>query len=894
MISPMKRALFPTFAIACLAGATIACRIGTPTAAPGTEAATDTAVLATELPDTTYAAASPPADIATPTPLPSATSAPRPTLVPSTSTPSPEPAAPTIVQASPPVPGEALFAAIADEAAVTLGWEENVDSGSFSDTQAYAEVIHHPPSPGPCPDPEGSDIYFDNIYVQNLEPLSSGAQGQSVLETVPFHGLDGTLEVMDQPPEWYTEIFRWQVGDGIWFQAESWSYCPALLDADDIDVMPLAEALYTAAARHGLGAPEDDGLQPAEAVATSEGEDHLTMDLPCTLAPAQNVTLVGHIGGTVGTLLIEGSYAYAGIGPELAILNVANPAAPARIGYLVLPDLVRDVTVVDSHAYVADDEAGLWVVDISDPSAPTQLGSYDTPGRAQAVVVVGPRAYVADDTSLRIMDISDPTTPAEIGFLDTLGHAASVAVRGGYAYVGQVRCAGEACSGTLQVVDVSNPAAPAAVATYDMPGYTVDVGVTVVDAKAYVADGLGGLRIIDVSDPTAPAAVGAWPREPGEVQTANGVYAANVAVTGDHAYIADQLGGMSVVDVSDPSNPEQVGTYTMPGGAADVAIAGSFAYVAGRQGLQIVDLSDTAAPVPAGSYQVPSWPNRVEVEGDLAYVASGRGLRIVDVSIPADPVQVGSYDPPREIQNLTTLDGYALVTDGDCAGVQCGGHLLLVDTTDPAFAIPAGSLDLSPGFAVAASTQGSYAYLAARQDGLRVVDLSSPDTPREVSALHIPGFAMDVTVHGNHAFVAARGGGLRVIDISDPTTPREVGFHLPPDETWTVAVSGRLAYVGDRTFGLRVVDISDPTAPFEIGALDMPLGASCQDVVVAGDLVYLATGFKGLHVIDVSDPYVPLEVGFYQSPGTADSVAWVDGLIYVADGQGGLLILRRS
>ena len=889
-MSPMKSALFLMFAIACLVGATIGCRIGTPTAAPGTEAATDTAVLATELPDTTHTAASPPADIATATPLPSATSAPQPTPVPSTSTPSPEPVAPTIVQATPPATGEALFAAIADEAAVTLGWEEDADSGSFSDTQAYAEVIHHPPSPGPCPDPEGSDIYFDNIYAQSVQPISSDSQGQSVLRTLPFHGLDGTLEVMDHPPEWYSEIFRWQVGDGIWFQAESWSYCPALRGADDIDVMPLAEALHTAAARHGLGALDDDGLQPAEAVATSETADHPTMDMPSTLAPAQNVTLVGHIGGTVGTLLVEGSYAYVGIGPELAILNVANPAAPVRIGYLVLPDMVRAVTVVDSHAYVADDEAGLWVVDISDPSAPTQLGSYDTPGRAEGVVVVGPRAYIADETSLRIMDISDPTTPAEIGFLDT-DNAESVAVRGGYAYVGEAHCAGEACSGTLQVVDVSNPAAPAAVASYDMPGYTVDVGVTVVDAKAYVADGLGGLRIIDVSDPTAPAKVGAWPQEQGEVQTANGVYATNVAVTDDYAYIADRLGGMSVIDVSDPSDPVQVGTYTMPGGAADVAIAGSFAYVAGRQGLQIVDLSDTAAPVPAGSYQVPSWPNRVEVKGDLAYVASGRGLRIVDVSIPADPVQVGSYDPPREIQNLTTLDGYALVADGDCAGGQCGGHLWLIDATDPAFANPAGSLDLSPGFAVAASTQGSYAYIAARQDGLRVMDLSQPDSPNEIGAYQTPGFAMDVAVQGDHAFVAARKGGLRVIDISDPTSPREVGFHLPPDETWTVAVSGRLAFVGDRTFGLQVVDISDPTAPFEIGVLDMP--RSCEDVVVAGDEVYVAIGFEGLRVIDVSDPYIPLEVGFYQSPGTADSVAWVDGLIYVADGEGGLLILRQ-
>jgi len=43
---------------------------------------------------------------------------------------------------------------------------------------------------------------------------------------------------------------------------------------------------------------------------------------------------------------------------------------------------------------------------------------------------------------------------------------------------------------------------------------------------------------------------------------------------------------------------------------------------------------------------------------------------------------------------------------------------------------------------------------------------------------------------------------------------------------------------------------------------------------------------------DVSDPEAPFEAGFYDTPGYAHGVAAAGGYAYVADGDGGLLILR--
>lgn len=49
---------------------------------------------------------------------------------------------------------------------------------------------------------------------------------------------------------------------------------------------------------------------------------------------------------------------------------------------------------------------------------------------------------------------------------------------------------------------------------------------------------------------------------------------------------------------------------------------------------------------------------------------------------------------------------------------------------------------------------------------------------------------------------------------------------------------------------------------------------------------------RGLLVIDVANPAAPVGVGFYDTPGSARGVFEAGGIVFVADGDGGLYLLR--
>jgi len=134
------------------------------------------------------------------------------------------------------------------------------------------------------------------------------------------------------------------------------------------------------------------------------------------------------------------------------------------------------------------------------------------------------------------------------------GDAIAVAVQGNHAYVGLGPC--------LTILDISDPTHPTEVGkTCALPALVS--GVALLGDYAYVADGVGGLRVVDVSDLAHPAAVGFYDTS-GD--------ACGVAVAGDYAYVADGSNGLQVVDVSESTHPTGVGFYLL-GDARDVAVS---------------------------------------------------------------------------------------------------------------------------------------------------------------------------------------------------------------------------------------------------------------------------------------------------------------------------------
>ncbi|MCD6563254.1 MAG: hypothetical protein J7K23_04975, partial [Thermoproteales archaeon] len=130
------------------------------------------------------------------------------------------------------------------------------------------------------------------------------------------------------------------------------------------------------------------------------------------VSTSTTIRLMGQVGGSLSSVVVQGIYAYVGVGMRLIILDISNPVIPREVGVSVpLNGLVKDIKVVDSIAYVVSSE-GLWIFNVSDPTYPTKIGFYETPGFAEGITVVGHNVYVADGwAGLCIIDISNPKNP---------------------------------------------------------------------------------------------------------------------------------------------------------------------------------------------------------------------------------------------------------------------------------------------------------------------------------------------------------------------------------------------------------------------------------------------------------------------------------------------------
>ena len=66
---------------------------------------------------------------------------------------------------------------------------------------------------------------------------------------------------------------------------------------------------------------------------------------------------------------------------------------------------------------------------------------------------------------------------------------------------------------------------------------------------------------------------------------------------------------------------------------------------------------------------------------------------------------------------------------------------------------------------------GDYAYLAAGDGGLVIVDIGDPTAPRVVSRVTGEGYVYDIDVNGRVVYLALGERGIVTVDVADPENP---------------------------------------------------------------------------------------------------------------------------
>lgn len=387
---------------------------------------------------------------------------------------------------------------------------------------------------------------------------------------------------------------------------------------------------------------------------------------------------------------------------------------------------------------------------------------------------------------------------------------------------------------------------------------------------AYCATAQGGLSILNIGNPTNAFWVGGY-------DTSGS--ALDVAITGNVACVADYNAGMQVIDVTDPSNPTRLGGYSNCDRVKGVAVSGNYAYLAdGTNGLDIIDLSAPASPERIGRYAPTNgFAEGIAVSGNFAYLAMGTaGLFVVDISNPTLPVKIGCYDTTGYAQRVAVSGNYAYVADG-VAGLQ------VVDISNPSTPTRAGGYSTNT-FVTGVAATGDKVYVGD-SDGLQILDVTNPANPVRIGTCGSRDWAGTVAIDQNFVYLTAQTT-LDIIDVSTPELAHRIGDFNTGGTFVGAAAVGNIGYAADSSSGVYVLDLSNPTNPIVVNEIAEKTWA----LSVANNKLYLANEAAGCQIFDISNPAVPSRLGGFDTTGHVYSVSAAGNLAFAADNHAGMKI----
>ena len=291
------------------------------------------------------------------------------------------------------------------------------------------------------------------------------------------------------------------------------------------------------------------------------------------------------------------------------------------------------------------------------------VGSYNTPDFAYDVSIMSisglTYAFIADGTSgLQIVNVTNPATPMFISNYNTAGTALAVFTavinNSQYAFIS------DGIQG-LAIINVTNPSSPVLDTAIYFPNDRVFTSfVDAQNAILYVGTYYGNIHIFNISG--LPNLVTQIASYTSPLDNITGIY-----VTNGIAYVSERSLGIEIINVSNPSNPQNISNYDTPGYSYDVVVGGNYAYVADATSLYVINVTNPFDPVYAGMSSVEnatylgvaiSYPYQIYT-ADYSY-----GVETFGLGVPSSPAQVGFYNTDGFSNNLAYYNSNIFVADG--------------------------------------------------------------------------------------------------------------------------------------------------------------------------------------------------------------------------------------
>ena len=395
------------------------------------------------------------------------------------------------------------------------------------------------------------------------------------------------------------------------------------------------------------------------------------------MASAQRIDFLGHTdqGGRPDgvQVMVARKHAYVGhmFSDGVTVLNVADPRTPRPVRFVAAPPNTRASHIqVHDGLLLAVNAANVWALQQYEKEQ-------DYFGRSLADSFSRRERDFA--AGMRVFDLAKPAAPREIGFMpiEGIGLHRIWWVGGRYAYAsahfdGYI-------DHILAVIDMQNPTKPELAGRWWLPGMHRAGGETpawgggqrvalhhmiAAGDLGYAAWRDGGITIMDLKDPTAPKLLAHrnWsPPSAGGTHTPLPLPGRGLAVVADEATSNRCAKGLAytwVLDVRAPDNPVTIATLPTPKGEDFCSKGGKFG--------------------PHNLHE--NRPGSLQSEELIFATYQNAGVRVFDISSAHEPKEVGYFVPDAPEKVVDVRPGSERVVQSTDVFAAADGTLFVTDT----------------------------------------------------------------------------------------------------------------------------------------------------------------------------------------------------------------------
>ncbi len=259
----------------------------------------------------------------------------------------------------------------------------------------------------------------------------------------------------------------------------------------------------------------------------------------------------------------------------------------------------------------------------------------------------------------------------------------------------------------------------------------------------------------------------------------------------------------------------------------------------GGAGIWTVDVSDPAWPEDAGFTETGEGPTRqLAARGDVLAINHTDEIAVLDISDRYQAEIISRFEQPVSgVVTMKMVDSWLIINDA------VNDEFRIYDLTAPR------------------SPEMLLSHRNPDGPGELEFDFGTADAEDRLNQTAIPSRYLDYAVSGDIVYLAASDLGLRLLDISDPESPVILGEMELPDRAVRVELQGdRLFVLGastgnveQLTYSIHALDISEPLDPALVDTINGILSEpGIQVLTVEEERLFLGL-YESILVFDAGD-----------------------------------------